>query len=116
MLLAFSAKSEELDILMLSLTFGNVEVKNCLRNVVTLFHYIEKERAWRKENGRPEGFETLNARKPIGKLSDCNRADGMENLLMCMTVAVGAEEPLAEHMMVADFFRKNDTLPLEICS
>ena len=27
MLLAFSAKSEELDILMLSLTFGNVEVK-----------------------------------------------------------------------------------------
>jgi hypothetical protein len=29
---------------------------------------------------------------------------------MCMTVAVGAEEPLAEHMMVADFFRKNDML------
>lgn len=27
MLLAFSAKKEELDILMLSLTFGNVEVK-----------------------------------------------------------------------------------------
>ena len=25
---------------------------------------------------------------------------------MCTTVAVGAEEPLAEHMMVADFFRK----------
>ncbi|KAG9186779.1 hypothetical protein G6011_09887 [Alternaria panax] len=90
MLLAFSAKSEELDILMLSLTFGNVEVKNCLRNVVTLFHYIEKERAWRKENGRPEGFETLNTRKPI--------------------VAVGAEEPLAEHMMVADFFHGVDGL------
>ncbi|KAI4940224.1 hypothetical protein J4E86_011190 [Alternaria arbusti] len=90
MLLAFSAKSEELDILMLSLTFGNVEVKNCLRNVVTLFHYIEKERAWRKENGRPEGFETLGARKPI--------------------VAVGAEEPLAEHMMVADFFHGIDGL------
>jgi len=35
--------------------------------VVTLFHYIEKERAWRKENGRPEGFETLGARKPIGE-------------------------------------------------
>ncbi|CAI9633500.1 unnamed protein product [Alternaria burnsii] len=90
MLLTFSAKSEELDILMLSLTFGNVEVKNCLRNVVTLFHYIEKERAWRKEIGRPEGFETLNARKPI--------------------VAVGAEEPLAEHMMVADFFHGVDGL------
>ncbi|KAL6155837.1 hypothetical protein ACJBU6_06034 [Exserohilum turcicum] len=90
MLLAFSAKKEELDILMLSLTFGNVEVKNCLRNVVTLFHYIGKERAWRKANGRPQGFETLDARKPI--------------------VAVGAEEPLAEHMMVADFFHGIDGL------
>jgi hypothetical protein len=63
-----------------------------LRNVVTVFHHIEKERAWRKENGRPEGFEALMARKPL--------------------VAVGAEEPLNEQMMVADFFReyssKND--------
>lgn len=70
---------------MLSLTFGNVEVHNCLRNVVTLFQYIEKEKAWRNANGRPEGFEGLKEKKPI--------------------VAVGAEEPLAEHMMVADFFR-----------
>ncbi|PVI02086.1 nucleoside hydrolase [Periconia macrospinosa] len=90
LLLAFSAKPEELEVLMLSLTFGNVEVQNCLRNVVTLFHHIEKERAWRKENGRPEGFETLMANKPI--------------------VAVGAEEPLAEHMMVADFFHGKDGL------
>lgn len=51
-----------------------------------MFHYIEKERAWRKENGRPEGFEALMARKPL--------------------VAVGAEEPLNEQMMVADFFRE----------
>ena len=51
------------------------------------------------------------------RLSDCNRsAGGTEKLLMCMTVAVGAEEPLAEHMMVADFFRKNDTLLVEIGS
>lgn len=27
-------------------------------------------------------------------------------LIMPLVVAVGAEEPLAEHMMVADFFRK----------
>ncbi|KAF2791773.1 nucleoside hydrolase [Melanomma pulvis-pyrius CBS 109.77] len=90
MLLAFSAKPEELEILMLSITFGNVDVQNCLRNIVTLFHYIEKERVWRKENGRPEGFETLNVRKPI--------------------VAIGAEEPLAEQMMVADFFHGIDGL------
>lgn len=30
MLLAFSAKPEELDILMLSLTFGNVDVQRCV--------------------------------------------------------------------------------------
>jgi hypothetical protein len=39
---------------------------SCLRNVVTLFQYIEKERVWRKANGRPVGFETLDQRKPIG--------------------------------------------------
>jgi hypothetical protein len=59
-----------------------------LRNVVTLFHYIGKERAWRESQGRSKGFETLDARKPI--------------------VAVGATEPLAEHMMVADFFHGID--------
>ncbi|OSS45652.1 hypothetical protein B5807_09677 [Epicoccum nigrum] len=90
MLLAFSAKPEELDILMLSLTFGNVDVQSCLRNVVTLFHYIGKERAWRESQGRSKGFETLDARKPI--------------------VAIGATEPLAEHMMVADFFHGVDGL------
>jgi len=47
-----------------------VDENSCLRNVVTLFHHIEKERAWRKENGRPEGFETLDARKPIGMFLD----------------------------------------------
>ena len=74
--------------------------------MVTLFHYIEKERAWRKENGRPEGFETLSARKPIGE-SLLRDAGGKEFVLLtCEIVAVGAEEPLAEHMMVADFFRK----------
>ncbi|KAG9205990.1 hypothetical protein G6514_006268 [Epicoccum nigrum] len=90
MLLAFSAKPEELDVLMLSLTFGNVDVQSCLRNVVTLFHYIGKERAWRESQGRSKGFETLDARKPI--------------------VAIGATEPLAEHMMVADFFHGVDGL------
>ncbi|KAF1911892.1 Inosine/uridine-preferring nucleoside hydrolase domain-containing protein [Ampelomyces quisqualis] len=90
MLLAFATGPGVLDILMLSLTFGNVEVQNCLRNVVTLFQFIGKERAWRKANGRPAGFETLDQRKPI--------------------VAVGADEPLAEHMMVADFFHGIDGL------
>ncbi|KAF2739856.1 nucleoside hydrolase [Polyplosphaeria fusca] len=90
MLLAFSAKPEELEVLMLSITFGNVDVQNCLRNIVTLFHYIEKEKTWRRDNGRPEGFEGLKNKKPV--------------------VAVGATEPLAEQMMVADFYHGRDGL------
>ncbi|KAF2496149.1 nucleoside hydrolase [Lophium mytilinum] len=89
-LLAFSAKPEELEVLLLSLTFGNVEVQSCLQNVVTLFHYVEIEQAWRRENGKPEGFEALKACKPI--------------------VAVGAEEPLADQIMLADYFHGIDGL------
>lgn len=44
---------------------------SCLRNVVTLFHFIEKERAWRKQNGLPEGFDTIRKVKPIGELVSC---------------------------------------------
>lgn len=80
--------------------------RSCLRNVVTLFHYIEKEREWRKANGRPAGFETLDARKPIGEFGNC--AVRVTQRLTAGAVAVGATEPLAEHMMVADFFRKLD--------
>ncbi|KAF2202692.1 nucleoside hydrolase [Delitschia confertaspora ATCC 74209] len=90
MLLAFSAKPEELQVLLLSLTHGNIDIQNCLRNVITLFHFIEKEQAWRKQNGRSEGFESLMACKPI--------------------VAIGAEEPLADQMMLADFFHGIDGL------
>lgn len=90
LLLAFSAKPEELEVLLVSLTFGNIDVQNCLRNAVSLFHWIEKETAWRKENGLPEGFEALRAHKPL--------------------VAVGAEEPLADQLMMADYFHGIDGL------
>lgn len=73
--------------------------------MVTLFYHIEKERAWRKANGRAPGFETLDVRKPIGMYLESGNVMGY-GLIECLLVAVGAEEPLAEHMMVADFFRK----------
>ncbi|KAK5255096.1 hypothetical protein LTR16_004700, partial [Cryomyces antarcticus] len=84
MLLAFSAKPEELEVLLISVTFGNVDVQNCLRNVISMFHTIEKEQVWRRKNGHAPGFETLGMFKPI--------------------VAVGAEEPLADQLMMADYF------------
>ncbi|KAB2577498.1 Uncharacterized protein DBV05_g3919 [Lasiodiplodia theobromae] len=90
LLLAFAAKKEELEVLLVSLTFGNIDVQSCLRNVVSLFHWIEKEIEWRKVNGLPEGFEALRAHKPL--------------------VSVGAEEPLADQMMLADYFHGSDGL------
>lgn len=90
MLLAFSATPEEIEVLLISLTFGNIDVQNCLRNAVSLFHHMEQEIAWRQKNGKDLGFETLRASKPL--------------------VAVGAEEPLAEQLMMADFFHGIDGL------
>ncbi len=58
---------------------------SCGRNVVGMMQVIEKEMAWRKANGRPEGFEALKACKPV--------------------VALGAEHPLEEKNLKFDHFR-----------
>jgi hypothetical protein len=60
---------------------------SCLRNVVALFHVIEKEREWRKARGQLEGFEAMLSSKPI--------------------VAVGADHPLEDEILMADYFRKH---------
>jgi hypothetical protein len=86
LLLALSASPEELEVAMISVTYGNVPLQSCLRNVVALFHVLEKELEWRKSTGRPEGFETMRAHKPI--------------------VAVGAEHSLEDEELMADYFRK----------
>lgn len=85
-LLACSALPEEIELLLISVTYGNIDVQNCLRNVVSLFHHVEQEMAWRKANGRPIGFETLLKSKPL--------------------VAVGPDHPLSDQLLMADFFRE----------
>ncbi|TVY83190.1 Uncharacterized protein LSUE1_G000865 [Lachnellula suecica] len=90
MLLALAAKPEEIEILLLSVTYGNVEAQSCLRNVVALFHVIEKELEWRKARGQLEGFEAMRSSKPI--------------------VAVGAEHPLEDELLMADYFHGIDGL------
>ncbi|KLU84043.1 inosine-uridine preferring nucleoside hydrolase, partial [Magnaporthiopsis poae ATCC 64411] len=55
LLLALSASPEDLEVVLISVTYGNVPLQGCLRNAVALFHVLEKELAWRRENGRPEG-------------------------------------------------------------
>ena len=90
LLFALSASTELIEVPLISVTYGNVEVQNCLRNVVSMFHVIEKEMHWRKENGQKPGFEMLRHRKPL--------------------VAVGAEKPLGKQKMAADYFHGKDGL------
>lgn len=85
MLLASSALAEELEVLLISVTYGNIDVQNCLRNVVSLFYHVEKEIAWQQKKGRQLGFDTLRRSRPL--------------------VAVGPDHPLADEMLMADFFR-----------
>ena len=89
-LLALSATSEELEVVLISVTFGNVEVRLCLRNVVAIFQILEQELQWRRENGKVEGFEGMTKYTPI--------------------VAVGANEPLHQELSMADYFHGSDGL------
>ena len=50
-----------------------------------MFHILEREMQWRREQGLNEGFEALRVFKPV--------------------VAVGAEDPLEAQKMLADYFR-----------
>ena len=52
-----------------------------------MFHVIDKELRWRMDHGKPQGFGSLSKFRPL--------------------VAVGAEKPLADQMMMADYFRKS---------
>jgi hypothetical protein len=88
MLLAFAAIPEELEVLLLSITYGNIDVENCLRNVVSMFYHIERELAWRKDQNKPLGFDALRKHRPL--------------------VAVGPTHPLADQMLMADYFRAYD--------
>ncbi|KOS19172.1 Uncharacterized protein ESCO_001000 [Escovopsis weberi] len=90
LLLALSASKEDLELAMISVTYGNVPLQSCLRNTVALFHVLEKELAWRRSTGRPEGFEVLKASKPI--------------------VAAGAEHSLDSKTLAADWFHGLDGL------
>lgn len=87
MLLALSASPEELEIVMISVTYGNVPLRSCLKNVVSIFHVLEKELEWRKSQGKPEGFEALKAYKPL--------------------VAIGPEHALEEEVLKEDGFRRS---------
>ncbi|KAK8880117.1 Inosine/uridine-preferring nucleoside hydrolase domain-containing protein [Apiospora arundinis] len=90
MLLALSSSPEDLELVMLSVTYGNVNLNSCLKNTVAMFHVLDKEMEWRKSQGRPLGFEALRAYKPI--------------------VAIGPEHALEEEILMEDGFHGPDGL------
>lgn len=65
-------------------------VCSCLRNTVSMFHVLEEERKWRVANNRPPAFCSLAAFPPV--------------------VAVGADRPLEEQLLVPDYFHGRDGL------
>ncbi|RYP42791.1 hypothetical protein DL768_010227 [Monosporascus sp. mg162] len=89
-LLALASRPEEIDLLMISVTYGNVRVESCLRNAVSMFHVLEKEMEWRESRGKPLGFDVLRNGRPI--------------------VAVGPEHALEEELLMEDGFHGVDGL------
>ncbi|KAH6962449.1 Inosine/uridine-preferring nucleoside hydrolase domain-containing protein [Ilyonectria sp. MPI-CAGE-AT-0026] len=90
LLLALSSSSEDIEVALVSVTYGNVPLQSCLRNVIALFHVLEKEMEWRRSKNLPEGFGCLRASKTL--------------------IAAGAEHSLLEEELAADFFHGVDGL------
>lgn len=90
MLLALASSAEEIELVMISVTYGNVTLRRCLKNVVAMFYVLEKEMEWRKTNGKPQGYESLRAYRPI--------------------VALGPEHALEEEILREDGFHGLDGL------
>ncbi|KAK6200815.1 hypothetical protein LQW54_009479 [Pestalotiopsis sp. IQ-011] len=86
MLLALASSPEEIELLMISVTYGNVPLKSCLKNVVSMFHVLDKELEWRRSQGKPEGFASLRKFKPV--------------------VAIGPEHALEEEILMEDGFHE----------
>ncbi|KAI1816947.1 nucleoside hydrolase [Poronia punctata] len=90
LLLALASSAEELEILLISVTYGNIPLEGCVRNVVGLFKVLDLEMKWREEKGLPLGFEALRAFKPL--------------------VALGPEHPLEDENLSFDYFHGIDGL------
>ncbi|ETS80348.1 hypothetical protein PFICI_07877 [Pestalotiopsis fici W106-1] len=64
-LVALAAPAEDVEILLLSVVWGNVNVDKGLRNIITVFYIAQLEMQWREAQGIPVGFQSLCAYKPI---------------------------------------------------
>ncbi|KAI1612508.1 Inosine/uridine-preferring nucleoside hydrolase domain-containing protein [Exophiala viscosa] len=90
-LLALSMPAE-VEVVLLSVTFGNTDVDKSLRNLLSLLHVLQKESEWRQRQDRKRNVELWgpNGRKPIvavgaatslaGQAHDCDCFHGIDGL------------------------------------
>ncbi|KAL4882152.1 Inosine/uridine-preferring nucleoside hydrolase domain-containing protein [Aspergillus karnatakaensis] len=64
-LLAMTASAADIEVLLLSVVWGNVNVDKGLKNIMTMFHIAELEMQWRASRGDEIGFESLRTYKPV---------------------------------------------------
>ncbi|KAL4963597.1 inosine-uridine preferring nucleoside hydrolase [Aspergillus stella-maris] len=64
-LLALTASAEDIEILLLSVVWGNVNVDKGLKTIVSLFHIAKLEMRWREARGVDVGFDSLRAYRPV---------------------------------------------------
>ena len=65
LLLAFSAAEEELEVLLISVTYGNIPLADCLCNTILILSRVRDEIQWRQNQRYDPGFEALRASRPI---------------------------------------------------
>ncbi|RMZ91549.1 hypothetical protein DV736_g1206, partial [Chaetothyriales sp. CBS 134916] len=90
-LLALSMPTE-IEVVLLSVTFGNTDVDKSLRNLLSLLHVLQKESEWRQQQDRRSNVELWGAsgKKPIvavgaaasmtGQAHDCDCFHGIDGL------------------------------------
>lgn len=100
LLLAFSATEQELEIFLLSVTYGNVTLADCLCNTISLLRHIRAESEWREQQGHDPGFAALRTSKPV--------------------LALGPQASLADESQIASFLgrapqrQQNDEIPKKV--
>lgn len=76
LLLALASDPEEVEIMMISVTYGNVAVMKCLKNVVSLFYVLGQELEWRKTKGiHTDNFGVFKRYKPIVAVGPAHALD-----------------------------------------
>ncbi|KAM7209331.1 pyrimidine-specific ribonucleoside hydrolase RihA [Naviculisporaceae sp. PSN 640] len=92
LLLALSAKPEDLEVAMISVTYGNVPRTSTAKNALSMFHVLYHELKWREKHGKDSNktYGALKAYKPL--------------------IALGAQHALEEKLHAKDGFHGVDGL------